>query len=720
MAVVVIDTIKPKNNGTFPVVEAPDVKVTNTKRLDAALNEKASQADVTALQTAVDGKASQADLTALSETVSGKASQSDLNALSTTVAGKQNALTETQLTAVNSGITSALVTQIGTNTTAIAGKANTSDVTTATANLQSQIDAIVTPVTQDAEVENARVGADGTSYVSLKARLDAEMNENTNNAEWSESRINEINAIVSSKNLFNVATFTRDAERNQSTGAIISNANHFGVSDLIPVISGKTVYSSKNGTALTTTFIYLFYKDGSYKGVVQLLNNYTIPSDVGYVSVCILNDDAARYQLEYDAVTSYASYSNIDNSVNSLSTSVANMGTDISNINSIVYSKNLFNVATFTQDSERDHSTGEIIPNGIGFGVSDLIPVISGKTVYSSYDSVAFTTTYIYTFYKNGTFKGVEQLLNNYTVANDVGYISVCILNEKAAKYQIEYDSVTTYVPYGVAINTTVDKLNYYITNACSVNPLDVIKETPGFVGAFLKVGCIGDSLASGLSTAYKPNDEHQYNPDFYQHSWGQYLARATGNTYYNFSIGGLTTRSWLASEFATRCFDGDHNCTAYIIGLGQNDYNKSIPLGTISDINDEDYTQNPDTFYGNYGKIIQKIKEMFPLTKPKIFVITDPWQSVENAGYNTAIRAIAEHFANVWLIDMYQYGRTILNKNFLVSWKRDGHWNAMGYQYFAWMIATYIDWIIRNNYQHFKDVELIDTEYYYHTAEDQ
>lgn len=53
-------------------------------------------------------------------------------------------------------------------------KADTSDVNTATANLQSQIDEIITPVTQDAEVQNARVGVDGTTYTTLKQRLDAE------------------------------------------------------------------------------------------------------------------------------------------------------------------------------------------------------------------------------------------------------------------------------------------------------------------------------------------------------------------------------------------------------------------------------------------------------------------------------------------------------------------------------------------------------------------
>ena len=214
MAVVVIDTIKPKNQGTFPVVEAADVKVTNTKRLDAALNDKANQSDLAALQT----------------TVAGKASQSDLNALSSTVAGKQNALTEAQLKACNSGITSSLVTQIGTNTTAIAGKASqadltaleaevdtkadSDDLTTATANLQSQIDELITPTTQDAEVQNARVGADGTSYQTLKARLDTEFDNTQDNID-----------IIS-----DVETVTKDGyyegSANTTTLVVTTNSNH--------------------------------------------------------------------------------------------------------------------------------------------------------------------------------------------------------------------------------------------------------------------------------------------------------------------------------------------------------------------------------------------------------------------------------------------------------------------------------------------------------------
>ena len=56
MPVNVIATIKPKNNGSFPVVEAADVKVSNDLRLDAALEAKADASAVSSLSTAVNGK----------------------------------------------------------------------------------------------------------------------------------------------------------------------------------------------------------------------------------------------------------------------------------------------------------------------------------------------------------------------------------------------------------------------------------------------------------------------------------------------------------------------------------------------------------------------------------------------------------------------------------------------------------------------------------------
>jgi hypothetical protein len=42
-------------------------------------------------------------------------------------------------------------------------------------------------------------------------------------------------------------------------------------------------------------------------------------------------------------------------------------------------------------------------------------------------------------------------------------------------------------------------------------------------------------------------------------------------------------------------------------------------------------------------------------------------------------------------------------------------HLNAVGYQWFSWLVATYIDWIIRHNYEDFREVAFIGTDYHYY-----
>ena len=110
--------------------------------------------------------------------------------------GKQSALSSAQLDAVNSGVTAESVSQISTNTTAIGNLQSTVNTKASTvslnalsdtvdtkanaesiASLQQQIDNLIAPTTQDAEVQNARIGADGSRYTTLGDRLNAENTE---------------------------------------------------------------------------------------------------------------------------------------------------------------------------------------------------------------------------------------------------------------------------------------------------------------------------------------------------------------------------------------------------------------------------------------------------------------------------------------------------------------------------------------------------------------
>ena len=75
--------------------------------------------------------------------------------------------------------------------------------------------------------------------------------------------------------------------------------------------------------------------------------------------------------------------------------------------------------------------------------------------------------------------------------------------------------------------------------------PLDNIIEGGGLCGILRTIGCVGDSLSSGeYETIDSEGKRHYY--DFYDYSWGQFIARATGTTVYNFSRGGMSAQQYI------------------------------------------------------------------------------------------------------------------------------------------------------------------------------
>lgn len=195
-----------------------------------AIDEKANQSDLTALQATVDTKASNADLTALSETVSTKAAASDLATTNATVATKANA----------------------------------SDVATADANLQAQIDNIVSGSTADSEVINARVGANGKSYTTLKERLDSE-----------------------TKSALLPFTDVSDSNKQKAVSAITDFVIY--LKDTSKVVQLKTVYNNYNNVYAVaiwvdgTTYNVLNFTSSAYTPVSY--NTFEFELGYGYFAI---------------------------------------------------------------------------------------------------------------------------------------------------------------------------------------------------------------------------------------------------------------------------------------------------------------------------------------------------------------------------------------------------------------------------------------------------
>ncbi len=254
-------------------------------------------------------------------------------------------------------------------------------------------------------------------------------------------------------------------------------------------------------------------------------------------------------------------------------------------------------------------------------------------------------------------------------------------------------------------VNDFIDKEN---------NPLKNMAQDGGFTSIFRTLGCIGDSLASG-EHEYVKNGKTEYY-DMYEYSWGQFIARKCGLKAYNFSVGGLTAKGFHNLAFIQKAYTKEKECQAYIIALGVNDMNHlnetySRGFGSLADIDFDHPENNADSFAGWYVKIIQNIRAI-PSANSKIFLVTMPTE--KNNGelcdkHAEFVRSLPTVFKNVYVIDLRKYA--FYNDEFENSLKLGGHLNAMGYKYTADVLAGYIDYIIRENPEDFKEVAFIGKE---------
>lgn len=165
----------------------------------------------------------------------------------------------------------------------------------------------------------------------------------------------------------------------------------------------------------------------------------------------------------------------------------------------------------------------------------------------------------------------------------------------------------------------------------------------------FEKIGVLGDSYARGYCGEESDPSDGFDHPTI---SWPAQLARRQGVTVSNYSHGGQSTRTFLSNTY-TGCgidaLESDSVCGLYILALVRNDYNiqkggESNYMGSITDITGYSYGTYPDTFYGNYATIIERIMAHAP--KAKIVMMTGDW-SANSAAYpfSVACKEIAEHY---------------------------------------------------------------------------
>lgn len=241
--------------------------------------------------------------------------------------------------------------------------------------------------------------------------------------------------------------------------------------------------------------------------------------------------------------------------------------------------------------------------------------------------------------------------------------------------------------------------------------PLDNLVSDGGFCKIFRTIACVGDSLSSGEFESLTEEGMIGYH-DYFEYSWGQFMARELGSEVYNFSRGGMTASAYCESFAGQKGYwDEDKACQAYIIALGVNDISvENSKIGTIDDIVDGTGFRNNKTFAGYYAGIIQQYKSIQP--DAKFFLMTMPKddnesQNLLKEAHAKLLRDMAKHFKNTYVIDLFEYA-PVYDKEFKRNFYLGGHMNPAGYALTAKMVMSYIDYIIRNNPEDFAQVGFI------------
>ena len=133
---------------------------------------------------------------------------------------------------------------------------------------------------------------------------------------------------------------------------------------------------------------------------------------------------------------------------------------------------------------------------------------------------------------------------------------------------------------------------------------------------------------------------------------------------------------------------------------------------GDIStDIDVDNYeNNNEETFAGCYAGIIQRIRSISQ--RSIIFVVSMPNNSINAQRFNRVIEEMPNLFNKVYLIDLQPLSTLYETENFKNKYFMNGHLNAMGYLFTAYMFMHYIDCIIQKNPSIFKDIALWNTNY--------
>ena len=335
------------------------------------------------------------------------------------------------------------------------------------------------------------------------------------------------------------------------------------------------------------------------------------------------------------------------------------------------------------------------------YQVSDVIELHAGDTI--SFESSVPDGAYVWVLSKwdkdgntlvSGLIKGTSEVQTvRYTAKNASEYVRI---SQWTRTGHPQVPAVTISRP----INQEQNQLDALTAE------IESLKTAVSDCVPFVRIGVIGDSLASGASN-YTNASGTGIGTDRPNYSWGKYMEREHGVEVELFTQGGTSTQTWLTRPIGLAAMQAADACDCYIIGLGVND-KASLGmdyLGTSGDVTVGNENSNADSFYGNYSKIIASLIEKSP--RCKIFCLTMPSEQGEAAiAFNVAIRDLVGMYDNAHLIDI-ENDEFFSSAHFRDTWYV-AHSTAVGYKSIAGHLWKLMNEYIMQNVSSFTDVQWI------------
>lgn len=255
---------------------------------------------------------------------------------------------------------------------------------------------------------------------------------------------------------------------------------------------------------------------------------------------------------------------------------------------------------------------------------TEYVPIVDGLTYY--YTGRLAKGTSVGGYNKEGVFvsnvlapsESTSYTKQELTIPSGVKFIIASHIKSSSLVLTIE------------ASGNIIKSLETQVSNILNDN----IESVPlTSVSLFEKVGVLGDSFSSGAIYDIPSATSGAH----YGMSWARILGRMEGIDCIPFASPGVNAKDYLTD---IRCLPALLNadpCNLYVFLIG---INSESVTGTVADINDEDYTQNPDTFCGNMGRIYAQLIVHAP--SAKVIFVKPPKGS---SARRSAVGDIATHY---------------------------------------------------------------------------